>query len=208
MNIQIFEQILNFFLDFVGTLDYTGIFLLMLIESSIIPFPSEVVLIPAGILASSGKMSIWIIILMGLLGSLAGALINYFIALQIGRKAVNKLILKYGKIFFIGKKGLIKSERYFRKHGEITTFTGRLLPVIRQLVSLPAGFSRMNLPKFCFFTSLGAGIWVTILTLLGYLVGENIELVKRYIFFITLVLLLLCLIIITIYLILGRRTKS
>ena len=208
MNIQIFEQILNFFLDFVGTLDYMGIFLLMLIESSIIPFPSEVVLIPAGILASSGKMSIWIIILMGLLGSLAGALINYFIALQIGRKAVNKLILKYGKIFFIGKKVLIKSERYFRKHGEITTFTGRLLPVIRQLVSLPAGFSRMNLPKFCFFTSLGAGIWVTILTLLGYLVGENIELVKRYIFFITLSLLLLCILIIAIYLISGRRTKN
>ncbi|MDY0123010.1 DedA family protein [Sulfurimonas sp.] len=162
--------------DLIFDWGYLGIFLLMTIESSFIPFPSEIVLIPAGYLASKGDMNMGMIMLSALGGSMAGAFINYFLALFLGRK----ILKKYGKYFFISEDALLKMDTYFQKHGHISTFIGRLVPGIRQLISIPAGLARMNLAVFSTYTALGAGIWALILVMLGYFIGENQELIESY----------------------------
>jgi membrane protein DedA with SNARE-associated domain len=162
--------------DLIFDWGYLGIFLLMAIESSFIPFPSEIVLIPAGYLASSGQMNIFAIMGSALGGSLVGAFINYYLALLLGRK----MLKKYGKYFFIKESAVDKMDAYFAKHGHISTFIGRLIPGIRQLISIPAGLARMDLATFSIFTTLGAGIWAFILVMLGYFIGENQELIDTY----------------------------
>lgn len=164
------HEVINFIIDGVGSLGYWGIFIMMFLESSFFPFPSEVVMIPAGVLAYRGEMNIYLAILCGILGSLSGALFNYYLALKMGRA----FIIKYGKYVFFSEKSMQKMEFFFQKHGHISTFAGRLLPAIRQYISLPAGIARMNLGKFCIFTSFGAGIWVCILAWIGYSLGEFI----------------------------------
>lgn len=205
---ELLSSLAGFLVETIGSLGYLGIFLLMTIESSFIPFPSEVVIIPAGYLIFKGEMGIILVFLAGLLGSILGALINYYLALHLGRRVTEKLINKYGRFLFLKKESLEKSERYFKNHGEITTFIGRLIPVVRQLISLPAGFARMNLARFIFYTSLGAGIWIAILMYLGYVLGDNQSLIEQNLNSITLILLLLCGIIIMIYLIIKKRKKE
>lgn len=199
-----FTDIVHWAVDTVGSLGYPGIFLLMLIESSFIPFPSEVIMIPAGYLASKGEMNIVIAILWGILGSLAGALINYYLAVYLGRP----LLIRYGKYFMFEEKHMQKMESFFSKHGHISTLTGRLIPVVRQYISLPAGLARMNLAVFCFYTSLGAGIWVTILTLLGYYIGENEALIKEYLHQIIALLIVSCIIGIGFYYFFQKRNTN
>lgn len=162
--------------DLIFDWGYLGIFLLMTIESSFVPFPSEIVLIPAGYLASKGDMSFGMIMLAGLGGSMLGAFINYYLAFLLGRK----ILMRYGKYFFISQESMYKMDNYFVKHGAISTFIGRLIPGIRQLISIPAGLSHMNLVVFSTYTALGAGIWALILVSLGYFIGENQELIDIY----------------------------
>jgi len=169
---EIAQQLVDLIFDW----GYLGIFIMMAIESSFIPFPSEIVLIPAGYLASQGEMSIGMIMAAALGGSMVGAFINYFLALTLGRK----ILQNYGKYFFIKETALDKMDAYFEKHGHISTFIGRLIPGIRQLISIPAGLARMNLGMFSLYTAMGAGIWALILTLLGYFIGENQELIDIY----------------------------
>jgi len=168
--------------DLVFDWGYGGIFILMSIESSFIPFPSEIVLVPAGYLASQGQMSITLIMLSALGGSLVGAFTNYFLAMKLGRK----ILQKWGKYFFIKEQTLVKMEDFFLKYGAVSTFTGRLIPGIRQLISIPAGLAKMNLALFTFYTALGASIWAMVLVLLGYFVGANEVLLKVYLHEITL----------------------
>ena len=163
------ESVVNFFAELIFRLGYIGIGLLMALESSFVPFPSEVVLPPAGYLAAQGRMSAWLALGAGLLGSLIGALINYYLAQKLGRP----LLYRYGRYVLMKKKSLDRAEQFFQRHGEISMFVGRLIPVIRQLISLPAGFARMRLDLFVFYTALGAGIWCAILTYIGWLVGKN-----------------------------------
>ncbi len=170
------KELAQVLVDTIFEWGYLGIFLLMTVESSFIPFPSEIILVPAGYLAAEEKMSISMIMLSGVGGSLFGAFINYYLALFLGRR----LLQKYGKYFFIQENALIKMEIFFDKHGAISTFTGRLIPGIRQLISIPAGLSRMHLGVFSFYTALGAGIWALILILLGFFIGENKELIDLY----------------------------
>jgi len=171
--------------DLVFDWGYLGIFFLMAVESSFIPFPSEIILVPAGYLASEGQMSISMIMLSGLGGSMLGAFINYYLALSVGRK----FLQNYGKYFFIKESALERMDSFFIKHGHISTFTGRLVPGIRQLISIPAGLARMNLITFSIYTALGAGIWALILTMLGYFIGENQELLSIYLKQITIAIL-------------------
>lgn len=164
---------------------YAGIFALMAIESSFIPFPSEIIIPPAGDLAR--RLPDWHlggVITAGVLGSLVGALINYGLARYLGRPLLIGLIERMGAYFRVSLDAYLKAETLFNRHGEITTFTARLIPGIRQLVSLPAGLAGMNLISFCILTALGAGIWVVLLALLGYWFGGDPELLaeslKRY----------------------------
>jgi len=155
---------------------YLGIFLLMAMESSVFPIPSEVVMPPAGFLAQQGKMDMTLVILSGTFGSLVGAYANYFAARFLGRP----LLLRYGKYVWITEEHFAKVEKYFKDHGEISTFIGRLLPVVRHLISLPAGLAGMNHLKFTFYTLLGAALWVSVLSWIGYFIGQNEELILRY----------------------------
>jgi membrane protein DedA with SNARE-associated domain len=168
------EALIDGIVGLVQSWGYTGIFVMMLVESSFVPFPSEVALIPAGYLASQGKMDPVLAVLAGVCGSLGGALINYGLALWLGRGFLAWLA-RFGRWFALGQHHLDASERYFQSHGEITTFVGRLIPGIRQLISIPAGLSRMNLFKFLLYTSLGAGLWSAVLVVVGFLAGESEE---------------------------------
>jgi len=166
------QEIINWIVQTVGDLGYIGIFVMMFLESSFFPFPSEVVMVPAGYLASKGEMNIYIAVISGILGSVAGAWFNYMIAKSAGRKVVLK---------FLKKHHLEKIEKFFERHGEISTFNGRLIPGVRQYISFPAGLAKMNPLKFTLYTALGAGIWVVTLAMIGYFIGENQQLVHKYI---------------------------
>lgn len=155
---------------------YIGIVVLMFLESSCFPFPSEIVIIPAGYLAFQGDMDFSLVIFMGVLGSLIGALFNYYLASYFGRS----FLIKYGKYFFLSEEKLTSLETYFSNHGNITTFIGRLIPGLRQYISFPAGLAKMNRMTFSIYTSIGAGIWIFILAAIGYYVGHNEALVSKY----------------------------
>ncbi len=179
------HSIVDFIVQTVGTLGYSGIFIMMFLESTFFPFPSEVVMIPAGYLVHKGEMNMAMVLFCGISGSLAGALFNYYLAIYVGRA----VLIKYGKYFFIKESTIQKAERFFENHGHISTFSGRLIPAVRQLISFPAGLARMNIVSFSIYTTLGASIWVVILTLLGYYIGDNEALVKEYLSTIIYVLL-------------------
>lgn len=151
-------------------LNYWTISILMTIESSFIPFPSEIVVPPAAYhAAATGEMNVVLIVLFATLGACLGALINYFLALWIGKPLVYKFAdSKLGHLCLLDGAKVQKAENYFNDHGAVSTFVGRLIPAIRQLISIPAGLARMPMRKFLAFTALGAGIWNTVLTALGY----------------------------------------
>jgi len=186
--VSYFEIILNYLVNFIEKIGYLGIFIGMALESSFFPMPSEIIMIPAGISAANGQMNIYLVILSGTGGSLFGALFNYFLAISIGRS----ILFKIGKYFFIKPSTIIKIEKYFYKHGSISTFIGRLIPGVRQYISLPAGIAKMNLIKFSIYTTLGAGIWCIILTYLGFIFGKNQELIKEYLHYLILACLVIC----------------
>lgn len=198
------HTIANTLVSAIGEWGYWGIFLLMFIESTFFPFPSEVIMIPAGYLAHKGEMNLYLIVLVGIAGSVAGALFNYYLALWFGRS----FLLKYGKYMFIKTETLEKLEKFFYKHGELSTFNGRLIPGIRQLISLPAGLARMNVATFSFYSGLGAGIWVIVLVMLGYLLGSNEALISEHLASATLIALI-CVVLITLfYIVRNKRRKE
>jgi len=148
------HEFIDWVLATVNGWGYTGIFILMALESTVLPIPSELVVIPAGYLAYQGKMSAGLIFLAATLGSLAGAFVNYAFALWVGRPFLER----YGRYFFVRPALLHKTDAFFARHGAISTFTGRLVPGIRHLISLPAGLTRMNPLAFALYTLLGAGL--------------------------------------------------
>lgn len=170
------HEVVGFLVKTIGGMGYPGIVVLMALESSFFPFPSEVVIPPAGYLAARGEMSLWAVILAGIVGSLIGAVFNYWLAMRFGRP----LFERYGRYLLISHSSLEKADRFFEEHGHISTLVGRLLPGIRQYISLPAGLTRMDFGLFCIFTTLGAGMWVAVLALLGFWFGRNQEMLLPY----------------------------
>ncbi len=163
------DSFIQWLLDLFRGMGYPGIVVLMAVESSILPLPSELVMPPAGYLAAKGEMSFVVAVACGMLGSILGALANYGLAHWLGRA----FFLRLGKYVLITEKALDRSERYFAAHGEISTFLGRMLPVVRHLISIPAGVARMHLGRFVVFTGLGALVWCTILTWIGWFIGSR-----------------------------------
>ena len=168
-------------------MNYLAVGGLMTLESSFIPFPSEVVIPPAVYVAanpaSKGGMKIWLVVLFGTLGALLGALINYFLSMWLGRPIIYAFAeSKLGHLLQLSKEKVQRAEVYFNDHGVVSTLVGRFIPVIRQLISIPAGLSRMNLGAFCLFTTLGALAWNCILALLGYLAYKAADpsVIERY----------------------------
>lgn len=195
------QEIVSFIVNVVSDLGYLGIVLLMFLESSFFPFPSEVVMIPAGYLSSTGSMNLFLVIVCGTVGSVLGATFNYYIGYKLGRP----LLIKYGKYLFLNEKNLLKVEKLFNEHGEIATFIGRLIPGVRQYISLPPGVTRMCFIRFVIFTAAGAAIWVTILSLLGFFVGLNQTLIQQYLHQVTGILIAFCFALATIYIIYHKK---
>ncbi len=171
---QIFDFLARIVDILVQTLGHTGIFLGMLIESSNIPLPSEVIMPLGGYLAAIGKLNFWKVIFAGTLGNIVGSTISYYIGSYGGRP----FIKKFGKYVLLSESHLDLADRWFKKHGESTVFFGRLLPVVRTFISLPAGISKMPFTKFIIFTAIGCIPWNWFLAWLGYKLGENLGWVK------------------------------
>jgi membrane protein DedA with SNARE-associated domain len=195
------HEIVNWLVSTIGAMGYPGIFILMAMESSVIPIPSEIVMPPAGYLAQQGKMNIWLVILAGTLGSLVGAYANYFVARWLGRP----LVIRYGRYVWITEEHFNKVESFFLRHGEISTFIGRLLPVIRHLISIPAGIARMGHLRFTLYTTTGAAIWVSVLSWIGYIIGAKQEMITEYAHQAVIGALLFSSLLLGIYVILHRR---
>ncbi len=163
------HSVVQWLVETVSALGYPGIAILMAIESSFIPLPSEVVMPPAGYLAAQGRMDPVLAVLAGTIGSVVGALFNYWFAIVVGEP----FLRRYGKYFLVSNEHLDRAESFFARHGEISTFIGRLVPVVRQLISIPAGMARVGLGRFVAFTALGAGIWCAVLVYIGWLLGRH-----------------------------------
>lgn len=203
------ERFIDWLLQVLLDLGYPGIVALMAMESSILPVPSELVMPPAGYWAAKGQMSFTLAVLCGVVGSIIGALANYYGAQLIGRP----LIQRYGKYILLSEKNLLRSERFFAEHGEISTLIGRLFPVVRHLISIPAGLHRMPLPKFILYTAVGAAIWCAILTWIGYILGQHEDVLRneqinRYVTWAVLILVPVSLILIIIYVLRRRRRAT
>ena len=199
LGVKMLHDIIDFIVSSVSSWGYAGIFVMMFLESSFFPFPSEVAMIPAGYLAHKGEMSLALAFISGTLGSLLGAIFNYYLCYFFGRE----IVLKYGKFVGITHEKMDKFEAFFNKHGEISTFNSRLIPGIRQYISLPAGLAKMNVFRFCLFTTLGAGIWCAVLLGVGYFLGSNPD--EQTLLVITIALLTVVAVISAIYIVKQRK---
>lgn len=170
------EFLVSWITQFIHTIGYIGVFILMTLESMVAPVPSEAVMPFAGFLVSQGTFSFWMVVLVSTLGSIVGSLISYAIGYYGGYPFVEKL----GKYFFLNKRHLEWTHKFFEKKGSLTIFISRFIPVVRHLISIPAGVAKMNLKRFVFFTAIGACIWNTFLLYVGIKLAENWTVIMKY----------------------------
>lgn len=183
---EIFQELFNWY---IANLNYFTIALLMAIESTFLPLPSEVVVPFAAYKAAQGNLNVFGVVIFGTLGALCGSMINYFLARYLGRPLVYKFAESgIGRLFLLSKEKIVHAENYFVRNGRSSTFIGRLVPGIRHLISIPAGLARMNLYDFMFYTFIGAGTWNIILSIVGYYLYEIREQIFPYIGYILLTL--------------------
>jgi membrane protein DedA with SNARE-associated domain len=174
--IELLKPIVEFITSIISTMSYPGIFFLMILESALIPIPSEVIMPFSGFLASTGKLNYIGVVLAGSFGNLVGSILTYYLGINVGRK----VILKYGKYIFFKKKHLELTENLFNKYGDRVSFVGRLLPGIRTYVSLPAGIGKTKFTKFVIYTFTGSIIWNFMLTYVGMKLGSNWKNIDKY----------------------------
>jgi membrane protein DedA with SNARE-associated domain len=204
---ELITAFIHYLLTFFEKSSYFGIFFLMALESTLVPIPSELIIPPAAYLAYQGKLSLIGVITSGVLGSLSGALFNYFLALKFGRPAFLHFIKKHGKYVLLTEYTFYKMEKFWDSHGHISTFIGRLLPGLRHVIPIPAGFARMGLFLFCFYTILGATIWCTFLALCGYFFGKNQSLLDEYLQKGSYGIIFFCIVLVIFYIWLKTRKK-
>lgn len=198
---EFIHQIIEILVNYINQIGYIGIFFGMFLESTLVPIPSEVIMIPAGIAASLGSMNLFLVIFFGIAGNVLGAGFSYYISQKVGRA----VIFKIGKYFFVKESTIIKIENYFKNHGPISVFIGRLLPGFRHFISIPAGLANMNLKKFYLYTIAGSTIWTSILAILGFLIGKNQNLIEEYLHEISIITLILVIITILTYIFLKKN---
>lgn len=203
MNFDFIFITLEWLLTFAHNTGYLGVFIMTFLESTFLPIPSEITMIPVGYLVYQGEMSMWLVIIASISGTISGSLLSYFIAYKYGRV----LIERYGRYIFIKAEKLDAIEKFFNKHGAISTFTGRLIPGLRHFISFPAGLARMNLAQFCLYTGVGGGIWMTTLLLVGYFIGRNEERIHEILSSLTLIFLAFAFLLIAYYIFKQRRKK-
>ena len=186
---ELYDVLISWYMEHMNYWTVAG---LMTIESSFIPFPSEIVIPPAAWKAAQGELNIYLVVLAGSIGALAGALVNYYIARSLGRMLVYKFAeTRFAKLCMINAEKVEKAEAYFVKNGNTSTLIGRLVPGIRQLISLPAGLAKMKMAPFIIYTTLGATTWNIILAVLGYFLYSQKELLNSYYLELTIALLAL-----------------
>ena len=206
---------MNLFTSLLSNLNYGTIFFLMMLESTVVPVPSEFVVTPAAYHAASGQLDIWLVILAATIGADLGASINYFVALYVGRPVIYRFAnSRWGKMCLLNQEKVEKSERYFDEHGIVATLTGRLIPGIRHLISIPAGLARMNYWKFLLYTTIGAGVWHSILAALGWYLHAIVpeeqlnDIISEYAEYIKIVILALVVLAIVYFLIKHYTKRS
>ena len=200
----LFDSLVSGLIAFIGEIGYLGIFIGMFLESTPFPLPSELIMIPAGIAASHGVMNLYLAIVCGVLGNCAGAVFSYFVAASLGRA----ILFKVGKYFFLKPSAIIKIENFFNSHGAISIFIGRIVPGVRHLIALPAGVAKMNFSLFCLYTFLGSATWATTLSVLGYFIGKNQDLIRQYLHLLVIGAVAFCSILVMIYVIIHKRKKA
>ena len=205
---------MNWITTLLGNLNYGTIFFLMLLESTVVPVPSELVVAPAAYHAAGGHLNAILVVIFATLGADVGASINYFVALYVGRPVIYRFAnSKWGKMCLLNQEKVEKSERYFDNHGVVATLTGRLIPGIRHLISLPAGLARMNYWKFLLYTTIGAGVWHTILAAMGWYLhavvpeDELEATIERYNHYIVLAIVAIVVLAIA-YFVIRKKTKK
>ncbi len=171
-----FTSLIETFVSFISSAGYTGLAFLMMLESMIAPVPSEAVMPFAGFLIASGEMTWGAVIIASTLGSIAGSLLSYYIGRNFGRP----FVIRYGKCLLLNERHLELAERFFQKYGNKTIFISRFIPIVRHFISLPAGAARMNVAVFSLYTILGAAMWNTFLTYLGFRLGSDWEVIRAY----------------------------
>ena len=195
------EQTITWLVEFVHSLGYLGLFVATFLESTFVPLPSEVTMVPAGYLVQQGIWNLWITLFLAISGTILGSMTNYYIAYYLGRR----FFLKFGKYIHFNEHRMSQLDNYFVSHGEISIFTARLIPGVRHVISFPAGLAKMHLKKFVLLTGLGGGLWMTVLLFLGYTIGGNKALVKQYVPYIALSAITLVCVLVAVYVARHRR---
>ncbi len=201
---QFFDSTISALVIFINQIGYLGIFVGMFLESTLVPIPSEIIMIPAGIAASKGSFNIYLVMIVGIVGNVFGALFSYYLAASLGRT----IIFRIGKYFFVKAETIIKIENFFQKHGKFSVFIGRLLPGFRHFISIPAGIAKMNIKSFCIYTSLGSSIWTVILAALGFAIGDNQELINENLERIAMICFFFCIALFLTYFLYARRVQA
>lgn len=177
---QLLEVLANLIISTIQSSGYAGIFILMTLESALIPIPSEVTMTFSGFLVSQGVLNFWVVVLAGAIGNLMGSLIAYYLGFLLEESVLHGLVRTYGKFILLTIEDYEKGESWFRKYGQLIAFTSRLLPAVRTFISLPAGVAEMNVLKFSLYTFVGSFLWSAFLTFIGVKLGENWHSISDY----------------------------